>query len=63
MEGPCLKCEKRHVNCHSTCKEYMEFVVKWRAYKDLIHKERQKRKFTHSKINNIDRLLKRKGGR
>ena len=61
MEGPCLNCIKRHVNCHSTCKEYLEFKIKWKAYKDLIYRERQKRKFTNSKINNIDRIIKRKG--
>ena len=55
MEGPCLNCVKRHVNCHSTCKEYTEFVIKWRAYKELIRKERQKKRFSHSKINNIDK--------
>lgn len=30
--GPCQTCKKRHLGCHGTCKEYLE----WKAYRDEV---------------------------
>lgn len=32
----CKDCEKRHINCHSTCEDY-------KAYKDKLNAERSER--------------------
>lgn len=35
MKGPCKNCEERHPNCHSKCKDYIEWKrLYWKVRKE-----------------------------
>lgn len=40
-KGPCFKCKKRVVGCHSDCKEYLEWLKEFREYTETVRKEKQ----------------------
>lgn len=52
MKTPCNGCTKRHVGCHSVCKEYTE----WAAERE----EEREAAFRRSNIDqyNVDRILR-----
>ena len=39
--GPCLNCENRQINCHSSCKQYKQFRHKVDMYNKELNKQRQ----------------------
>ena len=40
-QGPCLKCENRQINCHSSCKQYKQFRYKVDMYNKELNKQEQ----------------------
>ena len=38
--NPCYKCNKRNVNCHSTCKAYTDWKAEYNRIKEEIKLER-----------------------
>lgn len=54
MKTPCLRCNFRHINCHSTCKLYKEFfkanekrkedMLKKSEFQHYLHKAEIRRK-------------------
>lgn len=42
MINPCKNCAKRHVACHSKCKEYKAWKAEWDKRKE--HERKQKEK-------------------
>lgn len=39
-KAPCLKCEERHPNCHSTCEKYVSYRKDLDKYNLLKQKEK-----------------------
>lgn len=39
-QSPCMKCEKRAVGCHDTCKEYQEYKKKLNIWNDKVRKSK-----------------------
>jgi hypothetical protein len=42
MSNSCMNCKERHANCHSTCKEYIEWKANHEERKATIRKEKEK---------------------
>ena len=40
-QGPCLNCENRQINCHSSCKQYKQFRHKLDIHNKELNKQRQ----------------------
>lgn len=47
-KAPCRGCEKRHLNCHSSCEEYKEF----KAGFEVAAKERNANSFIYEYVMN-----------
>ena len=41
ISAPCLNCEKRHMNCHSSCIEYLAFKKEKEIEHEKLEKIRQ----------------------
>lgn len=61
MNRPCLNCQKRHLGCHSTCKEY-------KAFKEQLESIHEKKKEEFAAIDYLvakdgayGRMAKRRG--
>ena len=57
----CYKCEKRCVNCHSTCKEYLEFVKQNEIDKKKKMQEQINMYYAYENKEKIDKELRRRG--
>lgn len=57
----CYKCEKRCVNCHSTCKEYLEFVKQNEIDKKKKMQEKIIMYYAYENKEKIDKELRRRG--
>ncbi len=44
IKPPCLNCEKRHMNCHSKCIDYLTF----RKEKEIEYEENRKKMIINS---------------
>lgn len=57
LKAPCRNCDKRHMNCHSTCEGYIEFT---RANEVIRQKKLQKVNIqdtlNRNKINRFGKL-------
>jgi len=42
MINPCRNCNKRHIGCHSKCKEYIDWKAEWDKRKELERKYKEK---------------------
>ena len=40
--NPCGDCTKRHIGCHSKCKEYISWRAEWDKRKELERKQKEK---------------------
>ena len=40
LQSPCLHCENRQINCHSSCKQYKQFKHKLDIYNDELYKQK-----------------------
>lgn len=57
----CKECEKRHIGCHSTCREYNL----WRAKKDHTNEIVQRKKrvdieFVEEKVKQCEKMRRKK---
>lgn len=41
VNAPCKDCDKRSVNCHSTCTGYKEYLEKHNEELDMMHNDRK----------------------
>lgn len=41
-KSPCYKCERRSINCHSNCDEYIDFRVDMDEYNKMVYKTKEK---------------------
>ena len=39
-KSPCIGCEIRHMRCHSTCKEYLDFQSENEIYRENSYQKR-----------------------
>ena len=39
---PCYKCERRSVNCHTNCEEYIDFRVDMDEYNEMVKNAKDK---------------------
>jgi len=42
MINPCRNCTKRHIACHSKCKEYIAWKAEWNKRKEHENKQKEK---------------------
>lgn len=42
MINPCRNCTKRHIACHSKCKEYIAWKAEWDKRKEHENKQKEK---------------------
>lgn len=40
LNGPCFKCTKRRMNCHSECEDYISFKKELDAHNEMIRKKK-----------------------
>lgn len=58
----CLNCEKRHVGCHSLCKEYAEFKKNFSEQKEIKRKQKERQNIVYDYVfESRDRQKRRNG--
>ena len=40
-DNPCFQCDRRKGNCHTYCRDYIEWVKNRNAVKDIVYRQRR----------------------